>query len=466
MTTSRNSDSYSLLILDEHLWKWIDACNYNDSLLTSPDRDDCQTLLKRILAVWPVLLKLITTSHASPRPPVWLPYIIRAADRLILAARDIPMKAIRVQINELTDKISDIELKSSKLVDYQVEKEKLVFMSNYSACHSDFHQATEYWPAWEPRVRQEATSIVRAKLDEFYHLVSERRRELEKMHLDQLTIRDKWAAMRTRLNPERYEDSSAWWGSVIKPPKRRDDSSDEELPEFISMSEARIAAIQTLNLIETSRGVTRLHLNATAAMGMSNAISLTESTPSIPWSILRSTSIDLIKELTCVLERKKNTTNPIIPQSINIVDILLRLLFSHDLSQFDDDERKYSDEIINLRACINPSNTFNPSLDPVVARFTADEKDECMKAAIEKYMGEAQSRADLQKMKQKDQLLAVQTKLNNLRDYRQINYETPWKDVWESWNKVIGSSVGSSKVSTPNISSYTDNELPPLRYTS
>ena len=466
MSTSRNSESYSLLILDEHLWKWIDACNYNDSLVSSPDREECQTLLKRILAVWPVLLKLITSSQASPRPPPWMAYMIRAADRLILAARDVPMKAIRVHIDELTGKISDIEQKSSQLVEHQVEKEKIVFMSNYSSCESDYHKAVEYWPVWEPRVRQDAIGIIRAKLDEFYSLIADRRRELEKMHLDQLTIRDKWSIMRSRLNPEIYEDSSAWWGSVIKPPSSSVPSG-EELPETISISANRLCQIETGHLIETCRGLRRLHLNATASIGILRSTVQSETTPSIPWSILRSTCIDLIKELTLVFERRKSLSSPIILQSINIIDILLRLLFSHDLSQFDEEEYKYTTEISRLKNLVNGlgERGFNPSTDPVIARFTADEKDECMQAAIARYIGETQNRRDNEKNQQIQLLLQTQGNLNSLRDYRQTNYEAPWKDVWNSWSNVVGKGTPvPSGITTPFMTAV--DGLPPLRYSS
>lgn len=453
---ARNSDTYSLLILDEHLWKWIDACSYSDSLMTQPDKEDNEILLKRILSVWPVLLKLINLAQSSNSPPSWLPYVIRAADRLILAARDIPMKAIRSSVDEIMAKISEIESKTNQLIEIQVDKERLYFMSNYSAVESEIHKAVEYWPVWEPHVRNEAISVIRAKIAELQRVASERRLELEKMHLEQLNIRDRWAEMRVRLHPERYEDNSTWWGSAVKPSRRVPYNPDSELgiPEYVPISDGRVQRIETTALIEASRALTRIHLNSAAVIGMKKS---DDTNASIPWSILRTTCLELLRELTTVLERKKVQT-PIIVASVNMVDILLRLLYCYDLSQFDEEEREISDQIIALKNEIEKFNTnisgLNPSTDPVVARFTADEKQECMQAAIYKVMEESRARWSKRRDELVTQLISVQAKLNSILNYKQSNYENPWIEVWRGWGHVVSDNMtnpASSGVSTPHI---------------
>jgi hypothetical protein len=452
---SRNSDTYSLLILDEHLWKWIDACSYSDSLMTQPDREDNEILLKRILSVWPVLLKLINLAQSSNTPPSWLPYVIRAADRLILAARDIPMKAIRYSVDEIVAKITEIESKTGQLIEMQVDKERLYFMSNYSAVESEIHKAVEYWPVWEPHVRNEAISVIRAKIAELQQIASERRLELEKMHLEQLNIRDRWAEMRIRLHPERYEDSSTWWGSAVKPSRRVPYNPDSELgiPEYVPITDSRIQRIETTALIEASRALTRIHLNTSAVIGMKKS---EDTNSSIPWSILRTTCLELLRELTTVLERKKIQT-PIIVASVNMVDILLRLIYCYDLAQFDDEEREISDQIVALKSEIEKFNMnisgLNPSNDPVVARFTADEKPECMQAAIAKVMEESRARWTKRRDELVSQLIGLQAKLNSILNYKQTHYENPWVDVWRGWSTVVGENMTdpNSGVSTPHI---------------
>jgi len=454
---SRNSDTYSLLILDEHLWKWIDACSYSDSLMTQPDKEDNEILLKRILSVWPVLLKLINQAQSSNTPPSWLPYVIRAADRLILAARDIPMKAIRSSVDEILAKISEVESKTTQLIEMQVDKERLYFMSNYSAVESEIHKAVEYWPVWEPHVRNEAISVIRAKIAELQQIASERRLELEKMHLEQLNIRDRWAEMRIRLHPERYEDSSSWWGSAVKPSRRVPYNPDSELgiPEYVPVTDSRVQRIETTALIEATRSLTRIHLNSAAVIGMKKP----DDNPNIkiPWSILRTTCLELLRELTTVLERKKAQT-PIIVASVNMVDILLRLLYCYDLSQFDEEEREISDRIVALKAEIDKFNTniagLNPSTDPVVARFTVDEKRECMQAAIAKVMEESRSRWTKRRDELVTQLIAIQAKLNSILNYKHTNYENPWIEVWRGWSSVVSENMTNpltSGVSTPHI---------------
>ena len=438
----RNSDSYSLLILDEHFWKWIDACNYNDSLLSSPDRDDCRLLLKRTLAVWPVLLKLLSATQTSIKPPVWLPYVIRAADRLFLVARDIPMKTIRAHVDELLQKISDVETRANDLVEIQVEKEKQAFFSQYSAVKSDHHAATDYWTIWEPHVREEAMEIIKIKLDEFQTLLSERRRELEKMHLDQLTIRDRWSEVRVRLHPERYEETGAWWGSMMRPTKDTLMSDYlHGLPEMLVLSEAQIMRITGNQIASALRGLSRIHLNASAVLNMSTG---TQETGQIPWSILRSACLDLLKELSQVVERRKSYS-PVVSASVNVIDILMRLLYCRDVTQFDDEEQLLSRQIVQARkdaencaSNLEPGQV-NPSLDPVVARFTADEKPECVQAAIRKVMEDSRTRNEVQRDDRMRTVIDLQSRLNSLIAYKQSNYESPWETTWVAWKAIIGS---------------------------
>jgi len=455
---SRNRDAYSLLILDEHLWKWIDACSYSDSLLTQPNKEENQMLLKRILSIWPVLLKLMNLAQTSTTPPSWIPYVIRAADRLILAARDIPMKAIRASVDDILSRISEIESKSSQLIDMQVEKERLYFMSNYSAVESLVHKAVEYWPVWEPHVRNEALSVVRDKLNVLHQQASDRRSELEKMHLEQLNIRDRWAEMRLKLHPEQYEDSSAWWGSAIKPSRRVPINPDSDLgiPEYVPLTEHRLHLLQVTPILEAARALTRIHLNSAAVAG----IAPTDVTSTIPWSLLRTACLELMRELSAVLDKKK-VLSPIVVASVNMVDILLRLLYCYDLSQFDEEEQTVSDDILKAKSAIDEFNKclgeLNPSGDAVVARFTADEKTECMQAAIAKFTME--SRIGLEKRREElvNEIIALQAKLNVIQSYKQTNYENPWDDVWKGWSNIVGdnmTSVGpSSGVSTPHIKS-------------
>ena len=472
----RNSDSYSLLILDEHLWKWIDACNYNDSLLATPDREECQVLLKRILAVWPVLLKLLNASQVSRRPPLWLPYVIRAADRLILAARDIPMKAIRSHVDELVGKIAEVESRTNELIEVQVEKERLVFISNYSSVSSEHHSATDYWPCWEPHVRADALRIVREKLAEFHQLLSERRQDLEKMHLEQITIRDRWAEMRTRLHPEQYEDTTAWWGSSIRPTNlRKPDDISAGIPEFLPLSEARISGIHPAHLVETSRGLSRIHLNTTASMGVLNTPSVSDSPANIPWSILRSSCLDLLKELS-VIQDRKTRYSPVLLSSLNIVDILLRLLYCHDITQFDEDEQSLSRQIVAARQQADGFtkilSELNPSLDAVVARFTVDEKPECVQAAIDKLMEASRAKNEHKREDQVNTVVQLQANLNSLLAYKLSTFENPWEAVWISWNKVLGSSALTTPAdSVKSSASPVDqtrwpDQPPPLQYSS
>lgn len=450
----RNSDSYSLLILDEHFWKWIDACNYNDSLLSAPDRDDCRLLLKRTLAAWPVLLKLLNAAQTCPRPPIWLPYVIRAADRLFLVARDIPMKAIRSHVDEILQKISEVESRANEIVEIQVEKEKVAFLGTYSGIKSDHHSAIEYWPIWEPKVRDEASKIVKAKLDEFQALLGERRKDLERMHLDQLTIRDRWAEVRQRLHPERYEESGAWWGSMVRPGK--DTLMTDFLrgiPEMLALSEADFSKIKSSQVIGTSRGLSRVHLNATSLLNLD--LSASKQGDQVPWSILRSVCLDLLKELSIACDRK-NVFSPVVIGSVNVIDILLKLLYCRDMTQFDDEEQLLSKQIIQARneadECakkLEPVNV-NPSLDPVVARFTADEKPECVQAAIRKVMEDSRNRNTVKRDDRMQAVITLQTKLNTLLTYRQTNFETPWDQIWIAWKGVVGSEPV--------------NEPPPLQY--
>jgi hypothetical protein len=453
----RNSDSYSLLLLDEHFWKWIDACNYNDSLLSSPDRDDCKLLLKRTLAVWPVLLKLLNSSQAAPRPPVWLPYVIRAADRLFLVARDIPMKTIRAHVDEILQKISDVESRANDLVEIQVEKEKQSFFSSYSAVKSEHHSATDYWTVWEPHVRQEAMDIIKKKLDEFQNLLTDRRRDLEKMHLDQLTIRDKWSEIRVRLHPERYEETGAWWGSMVRPTKDTLMSDYlHGLPEMLILSDSQLQQITSTPINLALRGLSRIHLNASAALNLSSG---SQETGQIPWSILRSGCLDLLKELSLVVDRKK-AYSPVVIASVNIIDILLRLLYCRDMTQFDEEEQSISARIVQARqeaeriaSSLEPA-ALNPGLDPVVARFTADEKAECVQAAIRKVMEASRTRNETKRDDHMRAVIELQAKLNSLIAYKQTNYENPWETVWVSWRSVVGTNPQADDGRLP----------PPLQY--
>jgi hypothetical protein len=447
----RNSDTYSLLILDEHLWKWIDACSASDSLLSHPNKEDSHMLLKRILSIWPVLLKLMNLAQSSKFPPAWIPYVIRAADRLILAARDIPMKAIRASVDDILSKISEIESKSVQLVEMQVEKERLYFMSNYSSVESLIHKAVEYWPVWEPHVRNEALSVIRDKLNELHQQASDRRSELEKMHLDQLNIRDRWAEMRLKLHPEQYEDSSAWWGSAIKPSRRVPINPDSDLgiPEYVVVTENRVNLLQITPILEASRSLTRIHLNSAA---------VADGSQTIPWSLLRAACLELMRDLTVVIENRKITSSLIVA-SVNMIDILLRLLFCYDLSQFDEEEAAISDKILKAKEAIDEFNRnlsgLNPSGDAVVARFTADEKTECMQAAIAKFTLESRMRMEKRREELVNEVISLQAQLNTIQSYKQTNYENPWEDVWRGWSCIVGDNmtvVGSSSgISTPHV---------------
>jgi hypothetical protein len=360
------------------------------------------------------------------------------------------MKAIRYHVEELVTRVAEIESKATELVEIQVEKERLMFISNYSAVTSEFHNAADYWSAWEPKVRAEAMSIVRGKLDEYQTLLAERRRELERMHLEQLTIRDRWAEMRLRLNPERYEDSNAWWGSMIRP-IRPDMSADilSGIPEFVNISESQLSRINPHHLIETARNLSKIHITASASIGV-------EPSAHIPWTILRSTSLELLKELSAILEKKQLSTS-IVLSSINIIDILLRSLYCQDLTQFDDDERDLSRQITEHLSMSEKVSSLNPSMDPVVARFSADGKAECMQAAMNRLM-DANQVKETQKMKARaESLLVLQGKLQGLQSFRQTGFEIPWESVWTSWTKTLGSAQSST---------MGDMLPPPLQYTS
>lgn len=447
----RNSDTYSLLILDEHLWKWVDACNYSDSISSLPGREDNEVLLKRILSIWPVLLKLLNLTQSNPRPPVWLPYVIRASDRLMLSARDIPMKAIRSNIDDILNRMNEIESRATELIEIQVDREKLVFMSNYSSVTSDYHRATEYWPDWEPHVRDEALSIIRAKLEEYQTLVSKKRAELETMHLHQLAIRDRWSEMRKRLNPERYEDTATWWGACIRPGGGSGKEADSDIPEYVSITDTRLRQLKSTDFIEAIRGLTRVYLNSAAATGMSED----KSTAKIPWSILRATCLDLLKEFARALERNASPMfSSMMVASINMIDIMLRLLHCYDMSEFDSEEREISNQILQAKKEIDGFNsgiaTVNPSNDPVVARFTADAKKECMQAALNRFMDGTKERNAKKREDLISKVISLEAQLHAMQNYKHTHYENPWNEVWTCWTSVVGGNSGKATPETVN----------------
>lgn len=47
----------SLVSLDEHLTRWLDSCNLGEKTTEPTDAD---TLLRRVMAIWPSLLRLLT----------------------------------------------------------------------------------------------------------------------------------------------------------------------------------------------------------------------------------------------------------------------------------------------------------------------------------------------------------------------------------------------------------------------
>jgi hypothetical protein len=307
---------------------------------------------------------------------------------------------------------------------------------------------------------------VKEKLEELQKAVSLKRVDLEKMHLDQLTIRDRWAEMRTRLHPERYEDPSAWWGSKIQPVKGG--LSEEFLhgiPEFVSISEAKLASIPVAYVAETVRGLTRIHLNSTAAIGVKTNPA-GEGMAEVPWSILRSTCIDLLKELTLVVERKRvmSKSSSVVFASVNITDILLRLLYCHDVTQFEGEEQSLSRLIMQARTeAENYSklvSSINPSIDPVVARFTADEKPECVQAAIRQVMSKSRNRNEDKRDERIKNMIELQAKLNMLLAYKQANFEDPWITTWAAWKKIVGEVSPGTGLPDPSV------EPPPLQYTS
>jgi hypothetical protein len=356
------------------------------------------------------------------------------------------MKAVRSHIDDLLSKISEVESRSNELVEIQVEKERVAFISAYGGVKSDHHSAVEYWPVWEPKVREEAIGIIRAKIDEFQTVLTDRRRELERMHLDQLSIRDRWSELRGRLHPERYEESGAWWGSMVRAGK---DSllSDylNGIPEMLPLSESQISQIRSNQILSTSRGLSRIHLNTTTVLSMD--VSSSKENNQVPWSILRSVCLDLLKELSLVIERK-NVFSPVVIASVNIIDITLRLLYCRDMTQFDEEEQTISRQISEARreaeecaSKLDPAK-LNPGLDAVVARFTADEKPECVQAAIRKVMEDAKYRNTNRRDDCMQTVITLQSKLNTLLAYRQTNFETPWDSVWTAWRAIVGSEPG------------------------
>jgi hypothetical protein len=324
---------------------------------------------------------------------------------------------------------------------------------------SEHHSATDYWIVWEPHVRNEATDVIKTKLDEFQALLTDRRRDLEKMHLDQLTIRDRWAEIRVRLHPERYEEAGAWWGSMMRPTKETLMSDYlHGIPEMLVLTESQLSQITETHINAASRGLSRIHLNASAVMNIS---SHSQETGQIPWSILRSACLDLLKELSFVVERKKPYT-PVIGASVNVIDILLRLLYCRDMTQFDDEEQSLSAQIIQARreaeriaSNLEPGQ-LNPSLDPVVARFTADEKTECVQAALMKVMEDSKNRNSVLRDDHMRTVIELQAKLNSIIAYKQTNYENPWETIWVAWRAVVGSDPKADDGRVP----------PPLQYLS
>jgi hypothetical protein len=151
--------------------------------------------------------------------------------------------------------------------------------------------------------------------------------------------------------------------------------------------------------------------------------------------------LDLLKELAIVVERKVGYS-PVVAASVNIVDILLRLLYCRDMTQFDEEEQTLAGQVLQARkeTEIFDQNIrgVNPSLDAVVARFTVDEKPECVEAAIQKVMTSSTSRNTSERDERMRSLIALQAKLKGLQDYRTNNFELPWDSTWAAWKKVIG----------------------------
>jgi len=406
-----NSKAASLHSFDDQFKGWMKSTKApaNHPVVSAADET-----LAELTLLWPSLLKiLVDATQDYGSWPTWLRYAILTADRLLLSSRSIPLQQQEIRVKAALKQIADIESQTTELIAAQIADEKAKFFSQYGTFESDVHKATDYWPIWEERIRQLASSTLQEKLSQLrIELISEQAYVAE-LDSQQIQLRDKWSSLRSRLvaaDTLGVAPEQSWWGSLRNPT-----SITEPLREWVEMP----ILLEKSSILSFQDSLRRMQL----------AASMHNPESDLTWQNLRL-SLNRLSDLSLA----SPATSEVGAAALNVVDALLNLVYFRDECQFSEKQRSLVRELELRKVGLENSEDF--LRDPVVSKFVADARQELIDAALAKLKSAYLRKGKEAEEKRNLEISSINNQLRQLKSSRAQSFSDPWEALFGDWKKL------------------------------
>ncbi|KAF4664676.1 hypothetical protein FOZ61_000598 [Perkinsus olseni] len=475
----------SLVSLDEHLSHWLDTCSLSEKTTEPSDAD---ALLRKVMAFWPSLLRLLTERTVeqsngdaldpageepdSVGPAAALPLLVAACDVLMSVSRNVPIATVRSEIDSLQSEAAYIQTNAVPMISIEVTQAKEKFIKTYGGIGTEIHSCVDYWPVWEQQVRNDALDRLTGKVRELQASCDEKWNSLDQMEKIQAQVQEAWWDIRAQIllsvSPA-GKDSTHWTSSSSFMKGGGSDDGMESWRKKMARHEAEAllpirdsTTLTRSHLVEVQRALSRLHITAGVAATQDE------------WQGLKFQVVECINQLGRYLEhgrerpptaeppimqrpskladRKASVRHSLIVGVASLVDRLLRLLQFQDRQRYELVQRKLRKEVEHARDALRESleeerriMAQNPKAisvdlldDEVVRRFRVDGMTVLAEAALQR------ARA-MVTIKHKEKVegcerlhLAAEARLAEAESRLEAAHAEPWERVMKAWQLFTG----------------------------
>ncbi|KAF4710126.1 hypothetical protein FOZ62_032447 [Perkinsus olseni] len=421
----------SLVSLDEHLSHWLDTCSLSEKTTEPSDAD---ALLRKVMAFWPSLLRLLTErtveqSNGDALDPAGeepdsvgsaaaLPLLVAACDVLMSVSRNVPIATVQSEIDSLQSEAAYIQTNAVPMISIEVTQAKEKFVKTYGGIGTEIHSCVDYWPVWEQQIRNDALDRLTGKVRELQASCDEKWNSLDQMEKIQAQVQEAWWDIRAQIllsvSPA-GKDSTHWTSSSSFMKGGSSDDGMESWRKKMARHEAEAllpirdsSTLTRSHLVEVQRALSRLHITAGVAATQDE------------WQGLKFQVVECINQLGRYLEhaterppaaetpiiqrasklrdRKGSVRHSLIVGVASLVDRLLRLLQFQDRQRYELAQRKLRKEVEHARDALRESleeerriMAQNPKAisvdlldDEVVRRFRVDGMTVLAEAALQR----------------------------------------------------------------------------------
>ncbi|KAF4730924.1 hypothetical protein FOZ63_025828 [Perkinsus olseni] len=459
----------SLVSLDEHLSHWLDTCSLSEKTTEPSDAD---ALLRKVMAFWPPLLRLLTErtvdqSNGDALDPTGeepdsvgsaaaLPLLVAACDVLMSVSRNVPIATTN----------------AVPMISIEVTQAKEKFIKTYGGIGTEIHSCVDYWPVWEQQIRNDALDRLTGKVRELQAGCDEKWNSLDQMEKIQAQVQEAWWDIRAQIllsvSPA-GKDSTHWTSSSSFMKGGGSDDGMESWRKKMARHEAEAllpirdsSTLKRSHLVEVQRALSRLHITAGVAAAQDE------------WQVLKFQVVECINQLGRYLEhvterplaaetpivqrasklrdRKASVRHSLIVGVASLVDRLLRLLQFQDRQRYELAQRKLRKEVEHARDALRESleeerriMAQNPKAisvdlldDEVVRRFRVDGMTVLAEAALQRARAMVTTKHK-EKVEGCERLhLAAEARLAEAESRLEAAHAEPWERVMKAWQLFTG----------------------------